>query len=104
MEELFWGGGHLLQFVNLGLMLTGLYLLMAGWSGRAPMSPGRMMLVFAILLLALAAPSLYLFEDNRLYFSKLKFLAAVPAFFSWPSSEYRRWRSGPAGGSPTPRF
>ena len=81
MEELFWGGGHLLQFVNLGLMLTGLYLLMAGWSGRAPMSPGRMMLVFAILLLpALAAPSLYLFEDNRLYFSKLKFLAAVPAF------------------------
>lgn len=88
MEHLFWGGGHILQFVNLGLLLIGLHLLYVGWTGRVMMSGGRLIIVFLIILLpAILAPTLYITNNSDFYFSKLKYLAAIPAFvflaFGW---------------------
>jgi cytochrome c oxidase subunit 1 len=83
-EELFWGGGHVLQFVYAILMVT-------NWSILARMSLGeeavdkRVFLValFLIALIAIAAPAFYAafapFSDNqREAFRLLQFGIAAP--------------------------
>lgn len=57
-ERLFWGGGHVLQFVNTGLMLCAWWAL-AGAAGR-PL-PGRLFFwaITALALFALIGPALY---------------------------------------------
>lgn len=53
-ENLFWGGGHVLQFLNLTLMLAAWYVLGGLAFGRPALSPG----LFSILLAFVAAGAL----------------------------------------------
>ncbi len=52
-EELFWGGGHILQFLNTLLMLVGWSILATSASGRPV--PGRAVMLTATALLVLSA-------------------------------------------------
>jgi len=62
-EDLFWGVGHVLQFVNTALMLGAWYLLGASALGRPPMASGRYKgLALWLLAFTLPAPILYLFQ------------------------------------------
>jgi cytochrome c oxidase subunit 1 len=83
-EELFWGGGHVLQFVYAALMVT-------NWSILARMSLGEeavdnrvfLFALFLIALIAIAAPAFYAafapFSDNqREAFRLLQFGVAAP--------------------------
>src|SRR5580693_8580463 len=83
-EELFWGGGHVLQFVYAALMVT-------NWSILARMSLGEeavdnrifLFALFLIALMAIAAPAFYAafapFSDNqREAFRLLQFGVAAP--------------------------
>jgi cytochrome c oxidase subunit I len=59
-EDLFWGGGHVLQYLNTGLMLLGWYLLAALVLNIEPVSRGRLRLVMGLCLIpAFGAPYLY---------------------------------------------
>ncbi|MCB2102714.1 MAG: cbb3-type cytochrome c oxidase subunit I [Rhodobacterales bacterium] len=83
-EHLFWGGGHALQFLNVGLMLIGWYVL-AGLSLDAEPVPDRWFrgaLVWLVLAVA-AMPVLYaLFEPfeagQTLAFTNLQYALAPP--------------------------
>jgi cytochrome c oxidase subunit 1 len=83
-EELFWGGGHVLQFVYAALLVT-------NWSILARMSLGEeavdnrvfLFALFLIALMAIAAPAFYAafapFSDNqREAFRLLQFGVAAP--------------------------
>ncbi len=60
-EELFWGGGHVLQFVNVALLMVGWYLLAGLATDRLPAGPRLMTAAAALLVFpAVAAPGLYL--------------------------------------------
>src|ERR1700722_7903443 len=98
-EELFWGGGHVLQFVYAGLMVT-------NWSILARMSLGeeavdnRVFLasVGLIALIAIAAPAFYAifapFSDNqREAFRFLQFGIAAPTLIFAVSLVSRALRS-----------
>lgn len=59
-EHLFWGGGHVLQFVNTALLLVGWYILAGIAFGRPPMTPILFRtLIGTLLLFSLPAPLLY---------------------------------------------
>lgn len=57
-ERLFWGGGHVLQFVNVGLMVTSWYLL-GTMVGRRPNGGLFAFAMTALTTSALVGPSLY---------------------------------------------
>ena len=83
-EDLFWGGGHILQFVNIGLLLTAWYVLGGVTLGRPLAHPGLMnWAVFLLLASALAGPALFVvFEAfsaaQTTAFTDLQFLLAPP--------------------------
>ena len=83
-EDLFWGGGHILQFVNVGLLLTAWYVLGGVTLGRPLAHPGLMnWAVFLLLASALAGPALFVvFEAfsaaQTTAFTDLQFLLAPP--------------------------
>ncbi|WP_142849585.1 cbb3-type cytochrome c oxidase subunit I [Telmatospirillum sp. J64-1] len=59
-ERLFWGGGHVLQFTNTALMLTGWHLLAGLAAGEAPLPPRLFGAAMAALVLfVLPAPAFY---------------------------------------------
>jgi cytochrome c oxidase subunit I len=59
-EDVFWGGGHVLQYLNTGLMLMGWYILAALVLNIEPVSRGRFRLVMGLCLIpAIGAPYLY---------------------------------------------
>lgn len=59
-EDVFWGGGHVLQYLNTGLMLMGWYLLAALVLNIEPVSRGRFRLIMGLCLIpAFGAPYLY---------------------------------------------
>ncbi len=63
-ERLFWGGGHVLQFVNTLLLLAGWQVLAEREFGRGPLPPALARACFTALAVAcLAAPLLYLRFD-----------------------------------------
>jgi hypothetical protein len=83
-EALFWGGGHVLQFVNVALLLTGWYVLGAETYRRPPVS-GRIWgwAVGLLVLFSLVAPFLYaVFEisgdGQRQAFSDFKYVLGLP--------------------------
>lgn len=51
-EQLFWGGGHLLQFVHTALLLTAWQVLVEQVKGRPPLSPGMWRAVCGFLVAA----------------------------------------------------
>jgi len=83
-EDLFWGGGHALQFVNLGLMLGAWYVLGGLALGRPLLHPRLMTAALVLLVLAaLPAPFLYVFlepfsGEQKQAFTDLQFLLAPP--------------------------
>lgn len=84
-EELFWGGGHILQFLNTLLMLVGWSLLATSAAGRPVPGPAIMWTATALLALsALAGPVFYfVFEpflaNQTLAFTNLQYALAVPS-------------------------
>lgn len=59
-EDLFWGGGHVLQYMNTGMMLLGWYILSALVLNIEPVSIGRFRLIMGLCLIpAIGAPFLY---------------------------------------------
>ena len=83
-EELFWGGGHVLQFVNVALLLVGWYVLAAEIFDRPPVD-GRVWgwAQGLLVLFAAFAPFLYVmyeFSDSgqQLAFSNLKYVLGLP--------------------------
>jgi heme/copper-type cytochrome/quinol oxidase subunit 1 len=64
-EDLFWGGGHILQFVNVGLMLTAWYFLGGLCLGRPWIHPSIMnMAIFFLAATSIAGPFLYIFYET----------------------------------------
>lgn len=67
-ENLFWGGGHILQFLNVSLMLSGWYLLGGLAMQRPAMRPQLTILAQSLLLAAaLLGPVFYLLFDAFSY-------------------------------------
>ncbi len=63
-ERLFWGGGHVLQFVNTGLMLTLWHVIATRLLGEAPLPRSIYRLTMAMLLVfVLPAPLFYFMFD-----------------------------------------
>ncbi|MBF0304438.1 MAG: cbb3-type cytochrome c oxidase subunit I, partial [Alphaproteobacteria bacterium] len=64
IERLFWGGGHVLQFVNTAMLMIAWHRLGVAAFGRAPLPPNVTRAVFALLAIAaLAAPLIYARHD-----------------------------------------
>ena len=76
-ERLFWGGGHVLQFVNTALMLTAWVLLAKTAFGEEPVPPALFKLVMAsMVVFVLPGPAFYVLYDvlslqHRLAFTDL---------------------------------
>lgn len=104
-EDLFWGGGHALQFVNVGLMLCAWYVLGGISLGQPLIHPRLMAAVLLILVVsALPAPFFYtVFEpftfDQALAFTNLQYLLAPPVLLAaggGVATVWRRRRNGDA--------
>ena len=87
-EHLFWGGGHILQFLNVALMLGGWYVL-GGLALREPAMHPRLLSLALVLLLSSAAmgPLFYLiFEafsfEQTTAFTRLQFALAPPCLLA----------------------
>jgi cytochrome c oxidase subunit 1 len=64
-EDLFWGGGHVLQFVNVGLMLSAWYFLGGLSLGRPWIHPNIMnMSIIFLAASSIAGPVLYIFYET----------------------------------------
>ncbi|NQV84608.1 MAG: cbb3-type cytochrome c oxidase subunit I [Rhodospirillales bacterium] len=83
-ENLFWGGGHVLQFLNVGLLLTAWYILGGITLGRPLAHPTLMnWAVFLLLASSLAGPGLFVVfdafsADQTAAFTNLQYLLAPP--------------------------
>lgn len=83
-ENLFWGGGHILQFLNVSLMLGGWYALGGIAMERPAMRPQMVSLAQALLLAsAMVGPMFYLLFDAFSFdqmaaFTWLQYLLAPP--------------------------
>ena len=106
-EYVMWGGGHILQFANMALMLCGFYLLVRVTLGETPLPPFWFKAMMLLLVAGAAAgPLLYLTYDGgspsmRLTFTHLYWFALpVPAavvMISVARLLVRRWRDVWAG-------
>jgi len=98
-EDLFWGGGHALQFVNLGLLLGAWYVLGGLALGRPLLHPRLMTVALALLVLAaVPAPFLYVFlepfsGEQKQAFTDLQFLLAPPAILVAAGAAATLWRA-----------
>jgi len=83
-EDLFWGGGHILQFVNVGLLLTAWYVLGGVSLGQPWVRPNLMnWAVLFLVLSSLAGPVLYVVHDafsaaQITGFTHLQYMLAPP--------------------------
>ncbi len=84
-EELFWGGGHILQFLNTLLMLVGWSVLATAAAGRPVVGQGIVLTATALLAAsALAGPVFYwVYEpfsaDQTVAFTNLQYALAPPS-------------------------
>jgi hypothetical protein len=100
VERLFWGGGHLLQFVNVALLLVSLDRLGREAFGSAPMGDAATKWAPGILFLAGAAGlSIYGLTDihaeaHLKAFTNLQYVFAVPVAIALAGAfmQKRRWR------------
>jgi len=83
-ENLFWGGGHILQFLNVSMMLIGWYILGGLSLQRPAIRPQMATLIQALLLAAaLLGPLFYVLYapfsyEQRIAFTNLQYLLAPP--------------------------
>ncbi|MBC8339154.1 MAG: cbb3-type cytochrome c oxidase subunit I [Rhodospirillales bacterium] len=83
-EDLFWGGGHILQFLNVGLLLIAWYVLGGVTLGRPLTRPNLMNAAGLLLVLtSLAGPALFVALDafsaaQTAAFTDLQYLLAPP--------------------------
>lgn len=106
-ESLFWGGGHILQFLNVAMMLAGWYVL-GGLALERPAMRPQLMTVSYVLLIAAAlmGPLFYaLFDpfsaDQTMAFTNLQYLLAPPSLLA--AAAIVRTIAGHAGAGPLPR-
>jgi hypothetical protein len=84
-EELFWGGGHVLQFLNTLLMLAGWSILATSSAGRPVPGSDVMLTAVALLVLSAAAAPVFYFvfepfsAEQTLAFTNLQYALAIPA-------------------------
>ncbi len=84
-EDLFWGGGHVLQFLNTLLMVVGWSVLASSAAGRRVPGPGIMATAVALLVLSAAAAPVFYFvfepfsAEQTLAFTNLQYALAVPS-------------------------
>lgn len=103
IEAVFWGGGHLLQFVNTALVLLGWQMLSEAGLGR-PALPGRAFVaaMATLVLFALPAPLFYTVYSpldiankdaftNLLWYGLLPAPALVAAGVAWNLGDWRSW-------------
>jgi hypothetical protein len=85
-EDLFWGGGHVLQFVNVGLLLGSWYVL-GGLTLAEPLVHPRLMTVALGLLVVAALPAPFLYGGivlepfsftHKQVFTNMQYLLAPP--------------------------
>lgn len=82
-EELFWAGGHVLQFVNVAIIIAAWWAVGASALGRAPFSPMIVVACMGVLALGvLATPVFYLVWESfsagwLLAFSDLQYVFAL---------------------------
>lgn len=80
-ENLFWGGGHVLQFVNVTLLVVAWYML-GGMAFGAPLGSERLHMIAAVLpaVFAVLAPLFYVFFDGTRQpeFTDLQYALAPP--------------------------
>ena len=104
-EDLFWGGGHALQFVNVGLLLCAWYVLGGIGLGQPVVHPRLMATaLLALVVSALPAPFLYaVFEpfsaDQAEAFTNLQYLLAPPVLLvagGGVATAWKRRRNGEA--------
>ena len=87
-EDLFWAGGHILQFMNVGLVITAWQVLGLAAFGELPIGPrwARWMFGFLIATAALGPAILIGFEPFEMRqtaaFTDLQYLLAVPILFA----------------------
>lgn len=97
-ERLFWGGGHVLQFVNTGLLLTGWQVLCRRAFGRPALPPLLAGTAFAALaVVALAAPFAYGLDvlglPHRQAFTALLWVGLpLPVLVMAAGVAWRLWR------------
>ncbi|MCP5372366.1 MAG: cbb3-type cytochrome c oxidase subunit I [Hyphomicrobiales bacterium] len=83
-EDLFWAGGHVLQFVNVAMLVVGWYLLAGIAFNQAPMSTGvyNAALLWLVVSAATAPFLFWLYEpftaEQQLAFTNLQYALAPP--------------------------
>ncbi len=100
-EDLFWGGGHILQFVNVALLIGAW--LMLGWAafGQSVCSRAAVLVAIAALLLcAVQGPLLYVFKtpfsaDQATAFTNLQYTLAPPLLIVAGAVAVGLWRRRP---------
>ncbi len=105
VERLFWGGGHILQFVNLGLLLVSLDRLGRGLLGAAPMGETASQAAAGLLFLGgVGGLTLYSFTDihtdtHIAAFTELQYALGVPVLIAAGGAltNLRRWRTAVPG-------
>ena len=104
-EDLFWGGGHVLQFVNVGLLIGAWYVL-GGLALGEPLVHPRLMTVALGLLVVAALPAPFLYGGlvvepfsigHKQVFTNLQYLLAPPVLLVGVGAAmtlFRRRRAG----------
>ncbi|MDP6572161.1 MAG: cbb3-type cytochrome c oxidase subunit I [Rhodospirillales bacterium] len=111
-EDLFWGGGHVLQFVNVGLLVAAWWVLAAAPGGRAAREWPLTGAAAWIALFALPGPFLYFTLEpfsgvQAEAFTDLQYALAPPAAVVAAViglGAARRWRAGAAPSWKDPAF
>jgi len=105
-EELFWAGGHVLQFVNVSLLIAAWYAVGSATFGRAPFNPMAVVAGIALLGLGAAASPVFTFAfemfggvwrqaytDLQYVFAPVGLVVAVPMLAAALKAPDRPWKN-----------
>lgn len=105
-EDLFWAGGHVLQFVNVAMLILAWYAVGAAVFGRAPFNPMAVVAAMVVLALgALATPAFGMmfevfagtwrqaFTDLQYVFAPATLLVAVPMIVGLLKAQDKPWKN-----------
>ena len=105
-EDLFWAGGHLLQFVNVALLVGAWYAVGSAVFDRAPFNPMAAVAGIAVLGLGAAAAPLFTlffevfggtwrqaFTDLQYVFAPAGLIVALPLAAGWLKAADKPWKN-----------
>ena len=105
-EDLFWAGGHVLQFVNVALLIAAWYATAAATFGRVPFNPMSVLAGLLVLLLGAAATPVFTmafevfggtwrqaFTDLQYAFAPAALVVAVPMVLAALAAPDKRWKN-----------